>query len=79
MRTWSKNNLVFISEDKGSHPKDFICVWKKTINRTFYKGSPSEKTDCIYIHNSLTKRYPGIFKELDKNNIIFNNGGLSRR
>lgn len=31
MRKWSKNNLVFISEETA--PKDFKCIWKKEVNR----------------------------------------------
>jgi DNA adenine methylase len=31
MRTWSKNNLVFISEERA--PRDFVCVWSKSVPR----------------------------------------------
>jgi DNA adenine methylase len=52
MRKWSKNNLVFISEELA--PNDFKCVWKKNVVRTIgsIAGSSFKKTEKLFIHKS---------------------------
>lgn len=50
MRKWSKNNLVIISEYKA--PKDFKCVWKKSIKSTFGMKVES-RTEKLFIHKNI--------------------------
>jgi DNA adenine methylase len=53
MRSWSKNNLVFISEVEENIPKDFKIIWKRTIKRSFRANSRSKnKTEVLAIHKS---------------------------
>ncbi len=66
MRKWSENNLVFISEDQSSPPVDFICVWNTKVNRQFFKGSSNKTLDCIFVHKSICKKYPRVFKVIKR-------------
>jgi site-specific DNA-adenine methylase len=52
MRKWSKNNIVVISE--YSAPKDFIKIWD--VKMDIYAGLVKERTECLFIHNSLYKK-----------------------
>jgi site-specific DNA-adenine methylase len=56
MRSWSKKNLVFISEVKENIPSDFTIVWKKTIKRSYnIKSIDKIKTEVLCIHKSWIK------------------------
>lgn len=48
MRKWSKNNCVFISEEKA--PKDFKVVWKKSKRRTLDHTSRFRKEEKLYMY-----------------------------
>jgi len=55
MREWSKDNLVFISEEAGSAPQDFTEIWRKSIRRNLGNRngqSKMKKTECLFIHSS---------------------------
>lgn len=57
MRSWSKTNLVFISEVKENIPTDFKIIWKRTIKRSFRADSRSKnKTEVLAIHKSWVPR-----------------------
>jgi DNA adenine methylase len=47
IRQWSKNNLVFISEEIA--PQDFKCIWSKKSYRTMTQSTRSER---LFIHKS---------------------------
>jgi len=48
MREWSKNNYVFISEEKA--PDDFKVVWEKTKMRTLNSSIRYNKIEKIYVY-----------------------------
>jgi DNA adenine methylase len=48
MRLWSKNNCVFISEEKA--PRDFVVVWKRKKRRTLGKYKSNSKYEKIYAY-----------------------------
>ena len=50
MRKWSKNNYVFISEEKA--PNDFKVVWQKTKRRTLNSSIRSNKIEKIYVYKN---------------------------
>lgn len=50
MRRWSKNNLVFISEEQA--PKDFISIWQKPYTRTC-NGKKVKCYERLFIHKSM--------------------------
>jgi hypothetical protein len=62
MRKWSKKNLVFISEDYGSQPLDFVPVWYKKVNRSFYGKNKKNSIDCLFVHKNTQKKYDNILK-----------------
>lgn len=61
MRKWSKNNYVFISEEKA--PKDFKVVWKKLKYRTINSKVRESKLDKIFIY-----KYGLVAEKIKKNN-----------
>ena len=48
MRKWSKNNCVFISEEKA--PKDFKVVWRRKKRRTLDKTSRFYREEKLYMY-----------------------------
>ena len=55
IRTWSKNNIVFISETRS--PADFVCIWEKRVGRNFYKktgfhGEKNDRCERLFCHES---------------------------
>ena len=50
MRKWSKNNYVFISEEKA--PNDFKVIWQKTKRRTLNSSIRSNKIEKIYVYKN---------------------------
>ena len=51
MRKWSKNNLIFISEEDA--PKDFICVWEKKKQRSISQSKKTRfKTNNKFVYSS---------------------------
>ena len=46
MRVWSKNNLVFISEQ--SAPDDFECIWQQEVTRTQDNRKRSKSIERLY-------------------------------
>jgi DNA adenine methylase len=57
VRKWSKNNLVFVSEEKA--PSDFVAVWSKVYNRTARSGKSGgyiKTIDKLFIHKSYIKK-----------------------
>lgn len=49
MRKWSKNNLVIVSEYKA--PKDFKCVWKKSIKSVF-SGKTASRVEKLFMYKN---------------------------
>jgi DNA adenine methylase len=49
MRKWSKNNLVFISEEIA--PSDFTKIWCKRIKTTMQAGKQYDHYECLFISN----------------------------
>jgi DNA adenine methylase len=49
MRKWSKNNCVFISEEKA--PSDFTVVWKRQKRRTLDKQNRFYRYEKLYTYN----------------------------
>lgn len=50
IRKWSVENLVFISEEKA--PKDFKCIWCKTISRNSSTIQKTKAKEKLFIHES---------------------------
>lgn len=48
MRKWSKNNLVFVSEERA--PKDFVCIWTERVLRSV--NGKRNMNDKLFIHES---------------------------
>jgi DNA adenine methylase len=48
MRKWSKNNYVFISEEKA--PKDFLCIWTKSRNRSTSLKNREYKLEKLFVY-----------------------------
>lgn len=62
MRSWSKNNIVFISEYRA--PKDFKCVAK------FHKycqlapnGKPTDRIEKMFVHKSCYNKVDDVVKD----------------
>lgn len=58
MRKWSKNNCVFISEERA--PSDFKVVWKRPKRRTLDKTNRFYSYEKLYAYsgkNNITKKY----------------------
>lgn len=53
MRKWSKNNCVFISEEKA--PKDFKVVWRRKKRRTLDKTSRFYREEKLYMYKGSKK------------------------
>lgn len=49
MRTWSKDNLVFISEQDA--PDDFTSIWEKQVARTVIPKAIPKSTERLFIYN----------------------------
>ena len=48
MRKWSKNNFVLISE--LSAPKDFVCIWEKSVSRSIKATDKSKATEKLFTY-----------------------------
>lgn len=46
MREWSKNNVVFISEENA--PDDFVCVWEQEVKRTQNNAERKVATEKLF-------------------------------
>lgn len=46
MRRWSKNNLVFVSEEQA--PSDFQLIYSYEIHKKDRCGRPFVRTDCLF-------------------------------
>lgn len=46
MRSWSKNNIVLISEQ--SAPSDFECIWKQEVSRSIKARDKSKSTEKLF-------------------------------
>jgi DNA adenine methylase len=47
IRTWSKNNIVIVSEYKA--PKDFKCIWKKSRTSTLAPNNNNTQYEKLFI------------------------------
>lgn len=50
MRKWSENNIVLISELNA--PKDFECIWKKSVSRSIKSADKSRDTEKLFIYKT---------------------------
>jgi len=55
MRLWSKNNIVFISEEKA--PNDFKCVWSNRKRRTLNKQVRDYRTEKLFMYSPPKKKH----------------------
>jgi DNA adenine methylase len=51
MRSWSKTNLVIISEYEA--PDDFECIWEKDVNSTF-NNKCNSYTEKLFIYKGIS-------------------------
>lgn len=47
MRKWSRDNMVFVSEEKA--PQDFKCVWQAKIIKENEQGATITRTDKLFV------------------------------
>lgn len=50
MRKWSENNIVLIS--KLNAPKDFECIWEKSVSRSIKSADKSRDTEKLFIYKT---------------------------
>lgn len=68
VRRWSKDNLVFVSEQNA--PEDFVSLWRKAVTRNMHMRQEEEqiKEEHLFVHQSLLpklqKRNPEALQEL---------------
>ena len=48
IRSWSKNNIVIISELKA--PSDFNCIWEQQVSRSIKAQDKSKATEKLFIY-----------------------------
>ena len=49
VRRWSENNIVIVSE--LSAPKDFKCIWEKSVSRSIKANEKTRATEKLFIIN----------------------------
>lgn len=70
MRTWSKNNLVIISET--SAPEDFKIIWS-AVSSVKIKDSTKKYNDNLYVHKSIYENMSKRLLNEIKDKILFIN------
>ncbi len=51
IREWSKNNMVFVSEENA--PEDFVCIWEQEVSRSIKAKAKSKATEKLFVHSSI--------------------------
>jgi DNA adenine methylase len=64
MRTWSKENCVFISEE--SAPSDFKVIWSRKKFRSLSRTNKFYKEEKLYVHESCYKKMKDALKIASK-------------
>jgi DNA adenine methylase len=64
MRTWSKHNCVFISEE--SAPSDFKVIWSRTKHRSLSRTNKFYSEERLYVHESCYTKMKAILKSVGK-------------
>lgn len=49
IRTWSKNNIVLISEQNA--PSDFKCIWQQEVSRSIKATDKSKSIEKLFMYN----------------------------
>lgn len=49
MRTWSRTNIVLISEQHA--PDDFKCIWEQEVSRSIKAADKSKSVEKLFIYN----------------------------
>ena len=48
MRSWSKDNIVIISEQNA--PEDFKCIWEKEVSRSIKATDKTKSTEKLFVY-----------------------------